>query len=101
MKVLEKQEPKLWTIKFKCIGAQTHKDPPGCGSLLEVEATDLLRICVYDDSGKWKGECAVFTCPCCKCGTDIPQSKLPVYVFENLKYGSQRGTQAYHGDGRN
>ena len=94
MRVLEKREPERWTAQVKCVGAQTSRDPPGCGSLLEVEAADLVRVRVYDDSGKWKGEFAVFTCPCCQRGTDIPSSKLPTYVFENLKHGKQRGTQA-------
>lgn len=91
MKVLERREMERWTAQVKCVGATTPQIAPGCGSLLEVEAADLTRVSVYNSGGSWEGEFAVFTCPCCRIDTDIPVSKLPAWVVEQLKHGKQRG----------
>lgn len=99
MKVIERREMERWSAQVKCVGATTPLIPPGCGSLLEIEAADLTRTAVYDSGGTWKGEFAVFTCPCCKLDTDIPESKLPTWLVAGLKRGKQRGTAVSRGSG--
>lgn len=100
MKVIEykERESERWSAQVKCVGATTQQFPPGCGSLLEIEAADLTLTTVYDAGGSWTGEFAVFTCPCCNLDTDIPASKLPTWLVAGLKRGKQRGTARSRGE---
>lgn len=90
MKVIEKSEMEPWSLRVTCMGSTTPSSPPGCRSLLEIGLDDLTRIAVYEDK-KYKGERAVFTCPCCMGDTDIAKGNLPSWVFNSIKPGESRG----------
>ena len=78
MKVLDKNPKNMgWSIECFCTGKgwdQEGKVP--CGAKLEVSDVDIQkRVCtdISEVSDTYYG----FTCPLCKCFTELDESKIP------------------------
>ncbi len=97
MKVIEKKAPPVWSLQVVCVGATTLHAAPGCGSKLEVEASDLSKLTVYE-YGKAGRHVATFKCSVCGEHSDLKESDIPAWVFTSLKVGPDRGNKPYAKD---
>lgn len=68
MKIIEKSERKIWTKQLRCTGFGNGE--MGCGSLLEVEHTDLFRTTSHHYDGSSE-DYVTWECPICGEWTDL------------------------------
>ena len=72
MKVIASAEnnPNLWTAQVSCTGQGIRNAMNSCGSLLEINMTDVVRS-KYVDLGGVTEVYYYFTCPICGCKTEL------------------------------
>jgi hypothetical protein len=91
MKVLEKGTGKSdWSFETKCTGFGWEQDNKPCHSNLELDDADI-QYRDYTDMGGDSERFYGFTCPICKCFTQLYEKDIPRNVKSYAsKYVSKR-----------